>query len=52
MDVLWYVCCSSFNKDSSGLTMPGIAFRMATKLGLQLDCSSVVAIGGMSEEAI
>lgn len=36
--------------DSSELTIPGIAFRMATKLGLQLDCSRVVAMGEMSEE--
>lgn len=37
--------------DSSGLTISGIAFRMATKLGLQLDCSRVVAMGEMSDEA-
>lgn len=33
-----------------GLTVSGIAFRVATKLGLQLDCSRVVAMGEMSEE--
>lgn len=29
---------------------PGMAFRMATKLGLHLDCSKIVKMGHMSEE--
>ncbi|KAE8423008.1 fungal-specific transcription factor domain-containing protein [Aspergillus pseudocaelatus] len=33
-----------------GWTFSGMAFRMATKLALHLDCSKMVAMGHMSEE--